>query len=110
MATFWYPAQLKAGQLPAPYVDPKQAVHTDSNWGWPSSVLPYFVSYAFPDAPIATNAWTVLVRPSIRLGQQSDRMDHSQLQASLFGAVDELQQAARIGGRHRCRVGGLNVP
>jgi len=53
MATFWYPAQAGAGQLPGPYQDAKLAGY-QPYWSTLTNVVPGFVSQAFPSAPIAT--------------------------------------------------------
>ncbi|MGA2662111.1 MAG: hypothetical protein ABSH34_31920 [Verrucomicrobiota bacterium] len=53
MATFWYPAQAGAGQLPGLYQDAKLAGYLPY-WSTLTNVVPYFVSQAFPGAPVAT--------------------------------------------------------
>ena len=53
MATFWYPAQAGAGQLPGPYQDAKLAGYAPY-WSTLTTVVPYFVSDAFPSPPVAT--------------------------------------------------------
>jgi hypothetical protein len=41
MATFWYPAQASAGQLPGPYQDPKLAGY-QPYWSTLTDAVPYF--------------------------------------------------------------------
>src|SRR5262249_2297986 len=41
MVTFWYPAQRTAGQLPAPYTDPKLASYR-TYWSMFTNVVPQF--------------------------------------------------------------------
>jgi predicted dienelactone hydrolase len=55
MATFWYPAQAEVGQWPAPYMEAKLANYYPF-WGSMTNVAPSFVSQAFSEAPISTNA------------------------------------------------------
>ncbi len=57
MATFWYPAQPQAGQWPAAYMEGKLAGYRPF-WGSLTNVAPSFVSQAFSEAPISTNAST----------------------------------------------------
>ena len=52
MATFWYPAQVGAGQLPGPYQDEKLASYRPY-WSTLTNAVPYFISHTFPGASIA---------------------------------------------------------
>jgi dienelactone hydrolase len=54
MVTFWYPAEARAGVLPAAYVEDNTSLWSYLNARNPSSVAKY-VSHALPGLPVATN-------------------------------------------------------
>jgi dienelactone hydrolase len=62
MVTFWYPAQIPAGSIPAPYVD-RALVPQLNNWLRFSAVNPAFVSRAVASAPPASDGapWPVVL-------------------------------------------------
>src|SRR5439155_15403374 len=57
MVQFWYPAEPRAGVLPAPYLDPRIAVAWYGSYdsGANLSLFKSGVSHALPLVPIATN-------------------------------------------------------
>jgi dienelactone hydrolase len=54
MATFWYPAEAKAGVMPEAYVESNATLYAYSNERNPG-IVSQFVSHAVPELPLATN-------------------------------------------------------
>src|ERR1039457_5033073 len=49
------------------------------------------------------------VRPAVSFGEESDRVDNTQVQALVFGAVDKLEQAAGVAVGHDAGAGRFDV-
>src|SRR5207244_200024 len=55
MVQFWYPAEAKAGVLPAAYVEPEFALVPGETFCVGTDVVTRLVSHALLDVPLATN-------------------------------------------------------
>ncbi len=96
MVTFWYPAEARAGVLPAAYAE-KEVIRISSN------MVAQFVSHAVPGLPLATNQTSypvVIYSHSLTTGvfrrQNSDKSEELASHGYIVVAVDHMNAATSV--------------